>query len=383
MCTSGFTDFSNGSSPLESTTSGFSNNAGPSIQPAVGSTTPASLFADTNTRGGAGLINFRNEGSSTVFGSPPGQPSPLRRIAFGSSAHFGAPSQPLFGTSSSPGFGVTNTPAFGAATTSAFESQPTAGFGTATTSVFVSRPTSTFGSGGGFGTPAFGSTSNPAFGVTTAASTFGKSTTPFAAQPFKRALHLAKQILDFVTLLVQLRLPLDPKVLPSMPLGRHVLGVGSAELESISAMPVYKEKSHEELRLEDYQLSHKSPFGSRSHIGATFSFPSTGFGSAPFAPSNQPQSSIFPQGGGFQSSMIGPPRFGAQYSTVPASENTAFKSAEVTHYPQDKEDNKIDNKKMQDLRKAVEMECEVERRVSAKHIAFLTSMLEKLDSLII
>ncbi|KAI3959308.1 hypothetical protein MKW98_018898, partial [Papaver atlanticum] len=52
--------------------------------------------------------------------------------------------------------------------------------------------------------------------------------------------------------------------------------------------------------------------------------------------------------------------------------------------PQDNEDvKKIDKKKMLDLRMAVEVEREVERRVSAKHIAFLTSMLEKLDSLCI
>ena len=30
-----------------------------------------------------------------------------------------------------------------------------------------------------------------------------------------------------------------------------------AKLESISAMPAYKEKSHEELRWEDYQLGDK------------------------------------------------------------------------------------------------------------------------------
>lgn len=33
-----------------------------------------------------------------------------------------------------------------------------------------------------------------------------------------------------------------------------------AKLESISAMPVYKEKSHEELRWEDYQLGDKGIF---------------------------------------------------------------------------------------------------------------------------
>jgi len=34
----------------------------------------------------------------------------------------------------------------------------------------------------------------------------------------------------------------------------------TAKLESISAMPVYKDKSHEELRWEDYQLGDKGAF---------------------------------------------------------------------------------------------------------------------------
>lgn len=34
----------------------------------------------------------------------------------------------------------------------------------------------------------------------------------------------------------------------------------SGKLESISAMPVYKDKSHEELRWEDYQLGDKGKF---------------------------------------------------------------------------------------------------------------------------
>lgn len=39
-------------------------------------------------------------------------------------------------------------------------------------------------------------------------------------------------------------------------------GTGGAvgKLESISAMPVYKDKSHEELRWEDYQLGDKGMF---------------------------------------------------------------------------------------------------------------------------
>lgn len=53
-----------------------------------------------------------------------------------------------------------------------------------------------------------------------------------------------------------------------------------------------------------------------------------------------------------------------------------------THFPepQDKEyDKQLDKKKVQDLRKAVEEEL----RASVKHVAFLTSMLAKLDGLYI
>ena len=39
-------------------------------------------------------------------------------------------------------------------------------------------------------------------------------------------------------------------------------GCAQAKLESISAMPEYKDKSHEELRWEDHQLGDKSTFSS-------------------------------------------------------------------------------------------------------------------------
>ncbi|KAI3843790.1 hypothetical protein MKX03_017987 [Papaver bracteatum] len=382
-----------------SSTSGLSNNAGLSIQPAVGSVTPTpvSSFASTTSlgSGSTGIAAFGNVGSSTVFGSPPSQPSLLgscsqsfcttdspsiqqargsslfgqkpalggqsspfggstfqqTQSAFGSNpfgSPFGAPTQLSFGTSCIPGFGVTNPPAFGAPTTaafgaatkSAFASQPAAAFGAATTSAvgsqptvafgavktsaFGSQPTSTFGPGRGFGTPASGFTFNPAFGTATAASTFGMSTTPFGAQPFSFGVKPAfgqtnsgfgcspfgpilptfgPQSSSFGTQTTAPSTFGSPGAFgqPAFSGGRQQRGGsrvvayaptveadqvsgphGSAALESISAMPVYNEKSHEELRWEDCQLSDKgssSVFGScpsqTSPSGSSSSFITT------------------------------------------------------------------------------------------------------------
>lgn len=54
------------------------------------------------------------------------------------------------------------------------------------------------------------------------------------------------------------------RVTPYAPTPEPDPGSGSTQaagkLESISAMPVYKDKSHEELRWEDYQLGDKGTF---------------------------------------------------------------------------------------------------------------------------
>ncbi|KAI3959311.1 hypothetical protein MKW98_018901 [Papaver atlanticum] len=341
-------------------------------------------FGIGGTKVAIGYAAFGNVGSSTVFGYPPSQPSPsgssssfctsarpsiqhgsslfgqkpafggfwsttpsqsspfggstfqqtqsaFGSIPFGSSAPFGAPSQHSFGTTSIPVFGVTSTPAFsapttaafGARTASAFGSQPTAAFGAATTSAFGSRPTATFGSGGVFGTPAFSSTSNPAFGATTAASTFGTSNTPFGAQPFSFGTSPAfgqtnsgfgsspfgstpsafgAQSSTFGTQTTTPSTFGSPGAFgqPGFSVGQQQRGgskvvayaptaetddtgaQSSGKFESISAMPVYKEKSHEELRWEDCQLSDKgssSVFGScptqTSPFGSSSSFITT------------------------------------------------------------------------------------------------------------
>ncbi|KAI3993319.1 hypothetical protein MKX01_010062 [Papaver californicum] len=410
------------SSPLPSTPTFGNTASAPSFGgsvPSFGSPTPA-FGSGTSSFGGSSLFGqkpaFGGFGSTTPSQSSPFGGSTFQQTqsafggnAFGSSAPFGAPSQPAFGTSSSPGFGATNTPAFGAATTPAFGSQPTAAFGAATTSAFGSQPTSTFGSGGGFGTQAFGSISNSAFGATSAASTFGTSTTPsFGAQPFSFGTSPAfgqtnsgfgsspfgstpsafgAQTSTFGTQTT------TPSTFGSSGAfgqqgfsggqqqrgGSRVVAYAptveadqsgaqsSAKLESISAMPVYKEKSHEELRWEDYQLGDKggpnlagqpssiggfgtpttpqpnpfgttqtnpftstttaNPFGQKTtgFPSSTPGFSTSGFGSStpsnPFMTSSSASTSVFGQ---LSTPAFSPSTFGATPSSTPSTTPSPF-----------------------------------------------------------
>ncbi|RZC52802.1 hypothetical protein C5167_021230 [Papaver somniferum] len=314
--------------PCQPTPSGssssFCTTASPSIQHG------SSLFGQKPALGG---FWSTTPSLSSPFGGSTFQQaqSAFGSFPFGSSAPFGAPSQHSFGTSGILGFRVTSTPAFsapttaafGGGTTSAFGSQPTAALGAATTSSFGSRPTATFGSGGVFGTPTFSSTSSPAFGATTAASTFGTPTTPFGAQPFSFGTSPAfgqtnsgfgsnafgstpsafgAQSSTFGTQTTTPSTFGSPGAFgqPGFSVGQQQRAgskivayaptaetddtgaQSSGKFESISAMPVYKEKSHEELRWEDCQLSDKgssSVFGScpsqTSPFGSSSSFITT------------------------------------------------------------------------------------------------------------
>ncbi|KAK8481189.1 hypothetical protein V6N13_025665 [Hibiscus sabdariffa] len=137
--------------------------------------------------------------------------------AFGTGGTFGASSRPAFGTPSIP---------FGASTTSAFGTSATTAFGASSTPSFNFGSTPTFGQS----TPAFGGQSlSPAFGSTT----FGQS-----AFGGRRGGSRAT--------------PYTPTTDADSP---------DAKFESISAIPVYKDKSQEELRWEDYQSGDKG--GSR------------------------------------------------------------------------------------------------------------------------
>ncbi|KAL1294440.1 hypothetical protein HN51_055220 [Arachis hypogaea] len=278
-------------------------------------------------------------GSSTPFG---GSSQP----AFGSTGTpaFGATSTPAFGASSTPAFGATSTPAFGAASTPAFGATSTPAFGSTsspsfgnTGSAFGGSNTSVFGGGGAFGasTSPFGASSAPAFGTSStpfgasstpafgASSTpaFGASSTPAFSFGSTPAFGQSSSAFGGSTPFGSTSSPFGGQSsafgsqTPSPAFGNAGIGQpgfggqrgGSrvanytptteadsgtsgqtAKLESISAMPIYKEKSHEELRWEDYQLGDKggphssaqttsSPFGASTTQTNTFA-PIQGFG---------------------------------------------------------------------------------------------------------
>ncbi|ONM25695.1 Nuclear pore complex protein NUP98A [Zea mays] len=147
--------------------------------------------------------------------------------AFGTSATgFGTSGTTAFGVSSTtPGFGSSSTPSFGtSASAFSFGSSPSFG------QTAVSSGSTPFGTTPSpFGAPA------PAFGSQTAAPTFGQP--QFANQAGGTRIKPYSQTPD-----------VDSATSGTQP---------AAKLDSISAMPEYKEKSHEELRWEDYQRGDK------------------------------------------------------------------------------------------------------------------------------
>ncbi|XP_048445082.1 nuclear pore complex protein NUP98A-like [Pyrus x bretschneideri] len=275
-------------------------------------------------------------GSSTPFG---GSSQP----AFGATTTpaFGATSTPAFGATSTPAFGATNGPAFGATTTPSFGATSTPAFGATSSPAFGSTTSPTFGStgaafgvsssplfgsGGAFGAssaPAFGSSSstfgtssNPAFGASSAPG-FGSSSTPSFSFPSTPAFGQSSSTFGSSQFAAS-----SPFGAQSSPFGAQSTTFGNTsafgqsafggqqrggsrvvayaatpepdggtgtsaagKLESISAMPQYKEKSHEELRWEDYQLGDKggpAPAGG-SGFGITTSQPNP-LNSAPTFP---------------------------------------------------------------------------------------------------
>ncbi|XP_010511021.1 PREDICTED: nuclear pore complex protein NUP98B-like [Camelina sativa] len=347
------------SSPFGASSQAFGSSTpafGASSAPAFGSST--SPFGGTSTFGqkSFGLSTPQ----SSPFGSTTQQSQPaFGNSSFGSSSPFGASNTPAFGASSTPAFGASNTSAFGASNTSAFGATNTPGFGASSTPAFGSTNTpafgasstpsfgassspafgaspasafgssgtafgnNAFGTGGVFGassTPAFGASSTPAFGAsntpsfgasstpsfsfgsspafgqTTSAfgsSAFGSTQSPFGAQGSQAS---TQTVGGQSTIGGQQG---GSRVMPYAPTTEAESGTGSnpGRLQSISAMPVYKEKNQEELRWEDYQRGDKggqrpagqSPggagFGVTTSQPSVFS-PSPTFGQTPANPTN-------------------------------------------------------------------------------------------------
>ncbi|CDY37982.1 BnaC05g07920D [Brassica napus] len=291
---------------------------------------------------------------SNPFGSTTQQSQPaFGNSTFGSSTPFGAASTPAFGASSTPAFGATSTPAFGATSTPAFGASNQHTFGATNTPAFGASPTPAFGSTGttfgntGFGaasTPAFGASATPAFGASGAPAfgassspAFGASSTPpfggqastptFGSSGFGQSPFGGQQ-------------QAGSRAVPYAPTVEAETGSGApaGKLESISAMPAYKEKSHEELRWEDYQRGDKggplpagqsagntgfgvstaqpNPFSSSPAFGQTPANPTNPFSSStstnPFAPQTP---TIASSGFGTATSNFGSSPFGVTSSS--------------------------------------------------------------------
>ncbi|GAB2279776.1 hypothetical protein Dimus_014415 [Dionaea muscipula] len=326
-----------------SSSSGFGSatpSFGASSAPGFGSS--SSSFSASSTFGQKPVFgSFGTQ--ANPFGSTFQQSQPsFGSNVFGSTAPFGASSQPSFGVSSSSAFGSTNAPGFGPTSSSLFgsttfgstgtgfsmSSTPVFGsggaFGASTTPVFGQSSTSPFGSpatanfsatsGPSFSAssaPGFGSSNTPTFGVSgtpTSAPAFATSATPsfsfgsspgfgqtstgFGNSPIGSAFGTQPSTPTFgsnafgQSTFAGARggsriAPYTSTIDPDSGTG----GQAAAKLESISAMPAYKDKSHEELRWEDYQQGDKGgPNPAAQSTG--FNFSSNGQ-SNPFPSSSQ------------------------------------------------------------------------------------------------
>ncbi|CAI9759304.1 unnamed protein product [Fraxinus pennsylvanica] len=326
------------SSPLGST-----SVFGASSTPAFGSSPTPAFGGSTSAFGGNGSSVFGQNPAFGGFGSSTTQTSPFGSSfqqsqpafgsnLFGSSTPFGTPSQPAFGATSTPAFGSSSTPAFGATSAPSFGATSTPAFGSTTSSTFgnsgsgfgvSSSPvfgsttpafgassTPAFGASstpafGASSTPAFGASSSPAFGASNAA--FGAASTPnfsFGSSPAFGNSPFGSTASAFGAQSVPFGAQATTPTFGSSAFGQSAFGgqqrggsrvaaytptpevdggsgtQPAGKLESISAMPVYKDKSHEELRWEDYQLGDKGGPAPASQSAGAVGFGSSGFGSS-------------------------------------------------------------------------------------------------------
>ncbi|KAF8725770.1 hypothetical protein HU200_020323 [Digitaria exilis] len=268
----------------------------PSSSP-FGSSTPAFGASPTPTP----TFDFAGSlfGQKPTFGSSPSQSSPFgstfqqTQPAFGSST-FGASTTPAFGTTTTPAFGTTTTPAFSAATTPGFGSTSTSIFGASSAPAFGSTPfgssAPSFGTSGttAFGSTGFGSSSTPgafnfgsssSFGqtaVSSGGSPFGTTPSPFGGQTPAFGSQTAAPTFGQAQFGNQAG---GTRIKPYAQTPDVDSGTSGtqpvAKLDSISAMPEYKDKSHEELRWEDYQHGDKGGPNQSGSSAVTSPFPSS------------------------------------------------------------------------------------------------------------
>ncbi|KAK8324091.1 hypothetical protein V6Z11_A12G280500, partial [Gossypium hirsutum] len=288
------------SSPFLSTTA-FGASSSPafgSYMPAFGSSSSPAFGSSSASFGGSSVFGQK---PAFGFGSTPTQSSPfgitaciwfpdtISQSAFGSSTS-------AFAAASTPAFGVTSTPAFGSTGSSAFGSTGTA-FGVSNSPVFGTVGTFGASSAPAFGTSlthafgasnsAFGTSKTPVFGVSSSAfgvsdtpfgssstpsfssgssPAFGQSTPAFASSPFGTTTigaqgsfgpRCSAPAFGQSTFGAQRGGSRVASYPPTIDADSSIGTQPAEKLESISAMPVYKDKSHEELRWEDYQLGDK------------------------------------------------------------------------------------------------------------------------------
>ncbi|KAL1222783.1 Nuclear pore complex protein NUP98A [Cardamine amara subsp. amara] len=264
---------------------------GASSTPAFGATSTPSFGASSTPAFGAtstpafGASNSPSFGvtNTPAFGASPtpafgSTGTTFGNTGFGSGGAFGASSSPAFGASGTSAFGASGTPAFGASSSPAFGASSTPAFGAATTPSFGASNTSSFSFGSSpafgqstsaFGSSAFGSTPSPfgAQGAQASTPTFGGS--GFGQSPFGGQQGGSRVVLYAPTIEAETGSATQP----------------AGKLESISAMPAYKDKSHEELRWEDYQRGDKGGPHSAGQSPGNAGFGVSAAQANPFSPS--------------------------------------------------------------------------------------------------
>ncbi|CAN0840765.1 Nuclear pore complex protein NUP98A [Linum grandiflorum] len=366
------------SSPFPSTTTfgaASSPAFGGSSTPAFGSSPStfggSSAFGQKPAFGG-----FGSSTTPTPFGSTNQQSQPaFGSSVFGSATPFGAASQsgfgatstPAFGTTSTPAFGSTSTPAFGAASTPSFGATSTPAFGStaspafgSTGSAFGVSNTPAFGAGAAFGaantsvfgqsTPTFGAPSSAAFGAASSPafggsstqtfgassspsfsfasnSAFGQSTSSFGSSPFgaqssgfgAQATTPTFGSSGFGQTQFGAQKGGSRAVPYTTTADTESTGAGGqpGKLESISAMPAYKEKSHEELRWEDYQSGDKGGPITSGQPSAGINFTQPAAQANPFASASTfPQPSANPFSASTSTNPFAPKPFAQQPTTT-------------------------------------------------------------------
>nr|VDD07959.1 unnamed protein product [Brassica rapa] len=302
---------------------------GASSTPAFGATsTPA---FGTSNQPSFGATNTPAFGASPTpaFGSTG---NTFGNTGFGSGGAFGASSTPAFGASSTPAFGASSTPAFGAAGAPSFGASSTPAFGASSSPAFGASSTPTFGASN---TSSFSFGSSPAFGQSTAAfgsTAFGSTPSPFGAQGAQASTPTFGSSGFGQSPFGGGQQQGGSRAVPYAPTveADTASGTPAGKLESISAMPAYKDKSHEELRWEDYQRGDKGgprPTGqSPGNTGFGISAaqpnpfaPSPAFGQTPANPTNPFSSSTSTNPFAPQTPAIASSGFGAATSTFGSS----------------------------------------------------------------